>query len=379
MKKFLAIFLALVCAFSLGACGNREPMEEKKSEDTSSLEVGQETSEKKDQVRTIVDGSGRKVELPEKVDRAVCVGVGGLRYASYVGAADRIVGVEDYEKERSLSRLYNYVHYDSFKDLPAIGTNGETFVEEMIKAKPQVIILSAFAKQDPDDLAKKTNIPVVQVPGSDTTLDKKAFETIRILGRVFAQEKRADELTEYLKGIQKDLDQRTGSIPEEKKPSCYVGGVSFKGQHGFEGTEAKYGPFELIHAKNLANQSKEEGAFTIDVEQVLTWDPDFIFLDFNGKDLITKDVESQPDFYQAFTAVKEGRVFSQISFRSYASNLETALADAYFGGKMMFPEEFKDIDVEEKTGEIFTQLLGSNPYPNLKEAGYEFRPIHLGK
>ena len=46
---------------------------------------------------------------------------------------------------------------------------------------------------------------------------------------------------------------------------------------------------------------------------------------------------------------------------------------------MMFPEEFKDIDVEEKTGEIFTQLLGSNPYPNLKEAGYEFRPIQLGK
>lgn len=111
----------------------------------------------------------------------------------------------------------------------------------------------------------------------------------------------------------------------------------------------------------------------------MTWDPDFIFLDFNGKDLITKDYESQPDFYQAFTAVKEGRVFSQISFRSYASNLETALADAYFGGKMMFPEEFKDIDVEEKTGEIFTQLLGSNPYPNLKEAGYEFRPIQLGK
>lgn len=379
MKKILAIFLALVCAFSLGACGNRGPVEEKKSEDTSSLEVGQETSEKKDQVRTIVDGSGRKVELPEKVDRAVCVGVGGLRYASYVGAADRMVGVEDYEKEQSLSRLYNFVNYDSFKDLPAIGTNGEPFVEEMIKAKPQVIILSAFAKQDPDDLTKKTNIPVVQVPGSDTTLDEKAYETIRILGQAFGQEKRAGELTEYLKGIQKDLDQRTGSIPEEKKPSCYVGGVSFKGQHGFEGTEAKYGPFELIHAKNLANQSKEEGAFTIDVEQVLTWDPDFIFLDFNGKDLIIKDVESQPDFYQAFTAVKEGRAFSQISFRSYASNLETALADAYFAGKTMFPEEFKDIDVEEKTGEIFTQLLGSNPYPNLKEAGYEFRPIQLGK
>ena len=33
----------------------------------------------------------------------------------------------------------------------------------------------------------------------------------------------------------------------------------------------------------------------------------------------------------------------------------------------------------EKTGEIFTMLLGSNPYDDLKGAGYEFRPIVIGE
>jgi len=33
---------------------------------------------------------------------------------------------------------------------------------------------------------------------------------------------------------------------------------------------------------------------------------------------------------------------------------------------------------EAKAGEIFTELLGSNPYPDLKEAGYAFRAITLG-
>ena len=34
---------------------------------------------------------------------------------------------------------------------------------------------------------------------------------------------------------------------------------------------------------------------------------------------------------------------------------------------------------EAKAGEIFTELLGSNPYPDLKEAGYAFRAITLGE
>lgn len=79
------------------------------------------------------------------------------------------------------------------------------------------------------------------MPGSDTTLDDAAYETIRLLGELYGLETRAQELTKYLKGIQTDLDTRTAKIADDQKPSVYVGGVSFKGQHGFEGTEAGYG------------------------------------------------------------------------------------------------------------------------------------------
>ena len=78
------------------------------------------------------------------------------------------------------------------------------------------------------------------------------------------------------------------------------------------------------------------------------------------------------------TAVKEGRVYSQISFRSNAANLETALADAYYAACVIYPEAFKDVDPVAKAGEIFEKLLGTNPYADLKEAGYEFRPIQIG-
>ena len=360
MKKLLAMLLTLSMVLSMAV---------------GAVTVSAETEE----TRVIVDSMDRSVEIPADVQRIVCVGVGALRYTCYVGGADRVVGVEDYETKPGMSRLYNYVNFDRFQDLPVTGTNGEPFVEEIINVEPQVIVMSAYAKQDPDELSQKTGTPVVVVPGSDTTLDEKAYTTIRILGELYGLEDRAEALTSYLLGIQEDLEQRTVSIPDDQKPSCYVGGVSFKGHHGFEGTEAYYGPFELIHANNLANTTNQTGAFNIDVEQVLAWDPEFIFLDFNGMKLINEDYQAHPDFYEALTAVQEGKVYSQISFRSSASNLETALADAYYAACIMFPQQFQDIDPVEKAGEIFTMLLGSNPYDDLKGAGYEFRPIVIGE
>ena len=360
MQKFFVLFLAIVTCVA--------------------LLVGCTTAESSNgNTRTLTDGAGRQVEVPENVESIVCVGVGALRYTCYVGAQKLVIGVEDYETKAGMSRLYNYVNFDQFKDLPVIGTNGEPYTEEIISLAPDVIVMSAYASVEADDLQAKTGTPVVVVPGSDTTLDDGAYETIRIMGQLYGMESQATELSNYLKGIQKDLDDRTKDIPDSEKPSVYVGGVSFKGHHGFEGTEAYYGPFELIHANNLANTTGQTGAFNIDLEQVLSWDPDILFVDFNGLSLINEDFAKNPQYYQALTAVQSGKVYAQISFRSSASNLETALADAYYAACVMYPQQFADIDPVAKAGEIFEKLLGVNPYADLKEAGYEFRPIEIGK
>ena len=327
------------------------------------------------ETRVITDTLGREVEIPVHIDRAVCVGVGALRYSCYVGAADRIIAVEEYETRPELSRLYSYVNAERFRSLPIIGGNGEPYPEELIAADPQVIVMSTYAKTDPDTLSRQTGIPVVAIPGSDTVLDAKAYETIRILGIVFGKEERAAELEQALDEIRQDLSRRTEAIPEEEKPTVYIAGVNFRGSHGFEGTEAYYGPLELIHARNLANTTGQSSAFDCDPEQVLFWDPDVIFMDYNGMDLIRASWEQNPDYYLSLKAVREGHIYTQISFRSFAANLDTALADAYYAGCVLYPDAFSDIQPEEKAGEIFELLLGINPYPDLKEAGYEFCAI----
>lgn len=371
--RWITFILAACLILVLVGCGGTNNSTNNTSDSTS------DPSQTEEGIRTITDSTGRTVTIPETVESIVCVNVGALRYTCYMQAQDLVVGVEDYEQEPTMSRLYNYVNFDQFSSLPVIGSNGEHYPEAIISANPDVIIMSAAESKDADDLQDKTGIPVVVVPGSDTTLDDNAYETIRLMGEVYGKEDRAEELTNYLDSVKADLETRTADIPDADKPTVYVGGVSFKGHHGFEGTEANYGPFVLIHANNLADTTGQSGAFDIDTEQVLAWDPDVIFLDFNGMALINEDYAKNPDFYQGLTAVREGRVYSQISFRSSASNLETALADAYYAATILYPEQFADIDPVEKAGEIFTALLGTNPYEDLKEAGYEFRPIQLGE
>lgn len=152
IKSFLFLFLMMAVCLSFAGCKGNGTTSFQESVDFSSGESGTET-------RWLVDGAGRRVEIPVTVERAVCVGVGALRYSCYVGAAGYMVGVEDYETKPGMSRLYQYVYFDTLKDLPVIGTNGVPSSEAIIQADPQVIVMSSYASADPDQLSLQTEFP----------------------------------------------------------------------------------------------------------------------------------------------------------------------------------------------------------------------------
>jgi len=359
MKRMLLCMMAALLGLAVTACGGS----------------GTAQDGAKDNTRIFIDGAGREVEIPETVESVICVDVGALRYTVYMGAQDLVVGVEDYEVEQNIYRLYNYTNFETFKDLPIIGNNGEQYIEEIIRVSPEVIVMAGKDGSRADALQNKTGIPVVLVPGSDTTLDDNAYETFRLMGELYGREDRAEEITAYCKALEADLTARTANITEH--PSVYVGCVAYKGYHGIEGTEAGYGPLAMIGARNLANETKVSGAFDCEKEQLLVWDPDIIFLDYTGLSIFEEQYAENPEFFDSLTAVREGRVYAQIPFRSFASNLETALADTYYAAAIIYPEAFADIDIEAKTREIFTEILGVDAYDTLKENGYEFKALTL--
>ena len=147
--------------------------------------------------RTVKDLHGRTVKVPSEVKRFVCTGSGALRVASYLGALDRLVGIEssDLRYKNDPKRDYAYAHHDRFKSLPVIGKGGGTGYTanpEAILALEPDVILTGYAPEAAEQLARETSIPVISVYYLSQGLVNDSFlKAVQLAGTVLGREERA--------------------------------------------------------------------------------------------------------------------------------------------------------------------------------------------
>jgi len=359
MRKFLSLLLILLVVSISGCIGGNANAETKKT------------------TIIVMDALGRSVDVPTDVGKVVAVGPGALRLVVYLNASDMVVGVEDFERRYSFGRPYIIAHPE-LKELPSVGPGGPGKLpdfEALIKLKPDVIFITYVDGKTADEIEEKTGIPVVVLSyGALATFeDEELFRSIELAGKILGKEDRARELIEFIKSVQEDLRKRTSDVEPKK---AYVGGIGYKGAHGIESTEGGYPPFTAVHAENVADVLGR-GHHFIDKEELLEWQPDYIFIDEGGLKLILDDYRKNPEFYSSLKAVKEGNVYGILPYNFYATNIGTALADAYFIGKVLYPERFKDINPAEKADEIYTFLLGKPVYGTMAEQFGGFGKIDL--
>ena len=323
---------------------------------------------------TVTDMVGRAVTAPVNPGRIICVGPGTLRLICYLGVQDKLVGVELFEKKRPMGRPYRYTNPDLAK-LPTIGPGGPKSInhdpdlEAVLKVKPDVIFISYMKAPKAEALQKKLGIPVFVISyGKFATFDTVVYESLRKLGKILGKEKRAEAIVQYVEDAQKDLSRRVEGVADAGKPSVYVGGIGFRGSQGIESTDAGYLPLAWVKARNVARSPKKTDHLFIDKEQLLSWNPDIIFVDAGGFKLVQDDCKRKPEFYQGLNAVKNKSVFLLLPFNYYMTNIGTAIADAYACGKTLYPDKFSDVELSKKTDEIYTFLVGKPVYKKMEKA-----------
>ncbi|MCI1965017.1 MAG: iron ABC transporter substrate-binding protein [Oscillospiraceae bacterium] len=373
-QKMIGIFLTLVLILSgcaTAPSGN--------SSAASTAAPASSSSGTTAEARTVTDGLGRQVELPAEIKTVAAIGA-TARLLTYAGCADRITGLTDLEKKCDPGMPYAHINAAQFSKLTAVAPGGPkdtVYDEAMVTLKPDVIFTGYTNQQSVTALQEKAGIPVVALQ-YEGIFSESVFASLKLIGDVMGTQDRCSQVTKALKGWQKDLNDRTQEIPDEKKPSVYAGAVSFKGGHGIEGTYAEYPPFTAISAKNVVDETGKSGALLIDKEKLMVWNPDLIFLTPGNMDLVNQDYSSNPDFYNNLNAVKSGKVYSQIAYNYYGTNIEIAVADAYYAGTVMFPDAFADVDFEQKAEEIFTKMLGQPYLQTLKDSGNHFGKLTPG-
>lgn len=342
----------------------------------------------------LTDGFGRTVSVPVPVTEVLCSGSGCLRYLVYLQGEDLIIGVDSIEKEgREMEgRPYALVHRGWMKDLPLFGEfRGKDDPEKVISLAPDLVFKTgstgtayATSAAEADTLEKKTGIPVVAFPyGSLRNDAEKAemYEGLRVMGKAIGREDRADEVIEYIESTMADLERRTRDILPVERKRVYIGGVSSAGAHGIISSEPAYPPFLWVHAENVAAGL---GTAHADVakEAIVDWDPEYLFIDVGTTQMENEGAIGQlktDPALKGLSAVKNGRVYGVLPYNFYNTNYETVFADAYFIGKILYPDRFADIDPVKKADEIYTFFVGQPVFDELNSQyrGLGFAQIPL--
>ncbi len=361
------VLMVALAIFFVAGCGGGGPSSD------APQEVGR---------KTISDLAGRTVELTTPAETLVAIGPGALRLVCYAGAASTVVGIENVEKQWGpTGRPYALAHPELL-DLPVIGQGGPDSTpdpEMLLEVAPAVIFVAYLVDTaKADELQSRTGIPVVVLSyGELGTFDDALLESIRLVGDITGNQTRAEEEVAFIEGCRDDLADRTADIQDADKPSVYVGGLGMKGTHGIESSSANYPPLAAFGAKNLVDETGSSGSVMIDKEKLIAWNPDLIFIDEGGLSMVKEDYGKNPGLYQSLQAVDEGSVYGFLPFNYYTTNVDTALADAYFMGTVVFPQAFTDVDPQEKADETYRFFLGTALYDRMAQDYGGFMRVDL--
>ena len=381
VRKISALLLTAALILSLlGGCSSGNDKDPLTPSDDISPSVETPTAPGESGTRTITDMAGREVEIPATVNTVAALGA-TARILVYAGCEDKIVGLTDLEKKGDAGMPYCYVNSEKFANLTSIATGGassENYEETIATLKPDVIFSNYTDTEQVNTMQSKLGIPVVSFSFQGIFSDS-VYEALNLVGEVMGAQERCTELVATMKGWQKDLNERTKDIADEDKPSVYVGAVSFSGGHGIEGTYGQYPPFVAINAKNVVDETGEKSSVLIDKEKLVVWNPDILFLTPGNMQLVNEDYKTNPNLYNNLKAVKNGEVYTQISYNYYGTNIELAIVNAYYAASIIYPEQFSDVDFEMKADEIFTKMLGAPYMQVLQDTSNGFGKITIGE
>ena len=382
MKKLLSILLTISMIFAMATCACAEATPE---------------------TRVVTDVWNREVEIPYEVNSIVCLGSMGPRFAAYLDVVYMMVGAEDNDINGMTVRSdYSPVYHEQLKTLPSVGSGGGSgenngYAEEIIQLQPDVII-AGFNEDACEELQEQTGIPVVSIRyRTQGFIDEGFYRSMRVFAEVVGAQERCEAVLSYVDACKADLNDRTKDVPDENKPKAYTGAVTFNGRHGFAFTYVNFPAFTAVNALNVADVLLEErtgeaaaeaaasgkayignDGFEVDLEQIIAWDPDIVFLDPGNMDLVNDEYATNPGFFDSLRAIQEGQVYTMPSTNYMGPNITYLIINAYFAGTILYPEQFADVSLEEKAGEVMELMLGEDFFDQMQDGGLYYGTITIG-
>jgi len=153
--------------------------------------------------------------------------------------------------------------------------------------------------------------------------------------------------------------------------------LGYKGSHGITSTQTDYTGFKLLDVHNVAGNLKQQGHISVSKEKLLQWDPDVIFIDGGGLELVLTDCQKNPKFYKSLKAVENNQVYVLLPYNFYTTNIGTALANHFYIGQVLYSSAFEDVNPAEKADMIYSFLVGAGVFEQMQKDYNGFKKLNL--
>ncbi len=321
--------------------------------------------------------AGRTVMVPDTIQSVVALRSGALRLLSYMGVTEKVDYIEANEQKRNVPYLFAN---PPLREKQIIGAGNNYDTELLAASGANLVVVTYMNAAEADKLQSSIGKPVFVLEYGDMKAKQDhLFESLNLLGELFHRGNRADSLVGYIRNTLNDFKQRTANNTNIR---AYIGGVAYRGPHGIASTEPGYPSFGFLSLNNVAEAlgevvssplSNQDNAF-IDVEQLLIWNPDYIFLDAAGENIWNQEIEKQL-IKESLAAFGTGKVYAVLPYNWYTTNFENILCNTWFIGKTIYPKAFQDIDIEVKCREIYDFFLGKDVYDEMFDLYKPYRRL----
>lgn len=346
-KKWSFLVGSALLALTLAACGDTEENTKEKSNDDTAFEA-----------YSFKDMDGHEITIDEPIEDVYIVNMTPLPavYAAYKGSAEGLVSIP----ADSLSIVDGTPFENVYPDLMNVPTNSELNVEEILAANPDVV----FYTGGNDEVYKTlTNAGLTAVAFStamtqDANAIENADEWVEQLATVFGEEGNSKALLDYNKDALAYVSEKTATIAEEDKESAVIIFALSDSTLTVAGG-AHYSDFWLKTSGAVNAAAELDKIQPVDIEQLMEWNPDKIFLtNFNAAlptDLYENTI-SGIDFSK-LKAVQNKQVYKIPlgSYRWYAPSSESALMLKWMAS-INQPEVFTDLDMSKEIASFYNDV-----------------------
>ncbi|CAN2254153.1 petrobactin iron-siderophore ABC transporter (binding lipoprotein) [Bacillus subtilis] len=287
MKKFALLFIALVTAVVISACGNQ----------STSSSKGSDSKKEQITVKHQLDKNGTKVtKNPKKV---VVFDFGSLDTLDKLGLDDKVAGLPKQALPSYLSKFKD----DKYAD---VGSLKEPDFEKVADIDPDLIIISGRQSESYKEFSK---IALTIYLGVDTAKYMETFKSdAQTIGKIFDKE---DEVKDELATIDNSIADLKKKAEKLNKNGLVI--MANDGKISAFGSKSRYGLIHDVFGVTPADKNIKASTHgqSVSYEYISKTNPDYLFVIDRGTAIgetsSTKQVVEN-DYVKNVNAVKNDHV-----------------------------------------------------------------------